>query len=283
MAETAGLVVGVVSIAALFNNCVECFEYLRLGKSFGRDYQTCQLRLDTAKLRITRWGEAVNIHQNASLAAERGGSDRAAKLAFSYVEQIHHLIQGVQRSAKRYQLVDPSRDVSLATSTDMTVIGSDVHNRATEISERRQRSASNRDKLTWALYEGKEFNQMIVQIMDLVDDLEKVFPVESACQQLVQLEVEEFDDEISLATLQQGAKSTDKVLYNAAAQRRLLISGSNTAGAIQAEADADVQVGNQFTTDLLAQGLYPTDKTRNKSGDISAGGKSKVQIGNRFG
>jgi hypothetical protein len=283
MAETAGLVVGVVSIAALFNNCVECFEYLRLGKSFGRDYQTCQLRLDTAKLRITRWGEAVNIHQNAPLAAERGGSDRAAKLAFSYVEQIHHLIQGVQRSAERYQLVDPSRDVSLATSTDMTVIGSDVHNRATEISERRQRSASNRDKLTWALYEGKEFNQMIVQIMDLVDDLEKVFPVESACQQLVQLEVEEFDDEISLATLQQGAKSTDKVLYNAAAQRRLLISGSNTAGAIQAEADADVQVGNQFTTDLLAQGLYPTDKTRNKSGDISAGGKSKVQIGNRFG
>jgi hypothetical protein len=63
MAE-AGLVIGAVSFAGLFTNCVDCFEYVQLGRSFGRDYQRALLRLDIVKLRLSRWTDAVNESQN---------------------------------------------------------------------------------------------------------------------------------------------------------------------------------------------------------------------------
>jgi hypothetical protein len=37
MAETAGLVVGVVALAGLFNNTVKCFKFVWLGCAFGKE------------------------------------------------------------------------------------------------------------------------------------------------------------------------------------------------------------------------------------------------------
>lgn len=39
MAEVFGIVSGALSVAALFKNCVDCFEYIQLGRNFGRDYR----------------------------------------------------------------------------------------------------------------------------------------------------------------------------------------------------------------------------------------------------
>lgn len=64
MAEPFSIVAGALSVAALFNNCVDCFEYIQLGRSFGHDYERCQLRLDIAKTRLGRWGEAVKINDD---------------------------------------------------------------------------------------------------------------------------------------------------------------------------------------------------------------------------
>jgi hypothetical protein len=61
MAEPFGIVAGAVGIAATFKACVDCFEYIQLGRHFGRDYQTDLLSLNCARLRLTRWGQAVNI------------------------------------------------------------------------------------------------------------------------------------------------------------------------------------------------------------------------------
>lgn len=38
MAEAAGLVVGVVGLASLFNNTVEWFEFIQLGRAFGKNF-----------------------------------------------------------------------------------------------------------------------------------------------------------------------------------------------------------------------------------------------------
>jgi hypothetical protein len=53
MAETAGLV-GVMAHAGLFNNTVECFEFVQLGRTLGKDLQTNQLKLNNARLRLPR-------------------------------------------------------------------------------------------------------------------------------------------------------------------------------------------------------------------------------------
>src|SRR3954452_10528420 len=64
MAEAAGLVVGAVSVAGLFTNCVDCFEYVQMGRNFGKNYQRSLLRVDVVKLRLSRWAEVVNNSSN---------------------------------------------------------------------------------------------------------------------------------------------------------------------------------------------------------------------------
>lgn len=54
MAEAAGLAASVIALAGLFNNTVECFEFIQLGRNFGKNFQTSQLKLDNARLRLSR-------------------------------------------------------------------------------------------------------------------------------------------------------------------------------------------------------------------------------------
>ena len=64
MAEAASLVVGIVALAGLFNNTVECFEFAQLSRAFRKDFQTSQLKLDNARLRLSRWGKSLSLEDN---------------------------------------------------------------------------------------------------------------------------------------------------------------------------------------------------------------------------
>ena len=59
--EPVGLGIGIAGLAGAFTACVDCFEYIQLGRQFGHDYGKCLLKLDVAKLRISRWGVAMGL------------------------------------------------------------------------------------------------------------------------------------------------------------------------------------------------------------------------------
>ena len=59
MAETAGLVIGAVSLASLFTDCVDCFNYIRIGQALEDDFPIYQTELDVLQLRFSRWAQAV--------------------------------------------------------------------------------------------------------------------------------------------------------------------------------------------------------------------------------
>ena len=67
MAEPFGIAAGAIGIASAFTACVDCFENVQLGRHFGRDFQTSQLALNCARLRLTRWGESADIYNNPKL------------------------------------------------------------------------------------------------------------------------------------------------------------------------------------------------------------------------
>jgi len=64
MPEAAGFVVGIVALAGLFNNTVECFEFVQLSRTFRRDFQTSQLKLDSARLCLSRWGKSLDLDED---------------------------------------------------------------------------------------------------------------------------------------------------------------------------------------------------------------------------
>ena len=59
--EAVGFTVGVVGLVGTFTACVDCFDYVRIGRRLGRDYETSVIKLDLIRLRFTRWGEAAGF------------------------------------------------------------------------------------------------------------------------------------------------------------------------------------------------------------------------------
>lgn len=52
--EPASLAIGIASLAGIFNDAVQCFEYVQLDRNFGTNFQTSLLKMDYARLRLLR-------------------------------------------------------------------------------------------------------------------------------------------------------------------------------------------------------------------------------------
>jgi Prion-inhibition and propagation len=61
--EPVGSTVGVAGLVGTFTPCFDCFDHIRIGRSLGADHQTAMVKLDLARLRLTRWGRSVGIVQ----------------------------------------------------------------------------------------------------------------------------------------------------------------------------------------------------------------------------
>jgi len=86
--ESVGFAIGVAGLAGVFTACVDCFEYVQLGRQFGQDYEKCLLKLDAAKVGMSRWGAAMGLGPDPYLKQQISASDNEIRLAQSLLEQI---------------------------------------------------------------------------------------------------------------------------------------------------------------------------------------------------
>lgn len=286
MAEIFGTVASALSVAALFNNCVDCFEYIQLGRHFGKDFERCQLKIDIAKTRLSRWGQAVNINDPLKEPQFDTASpdDPAAQQVKSILEEIALLFRSIQKTSERYKLKAKQEDLVCFQDGDMSSVGQNVHGQLETITRQRQKRTGIFKKAAWALYDGKHFEKLIGEIILFVGELEELYPLESAIQSLVIEEVGQVNDEPSLLALQEAAVDTDTVFSDAVSQKVLEIAGRNYAREIKSIDTAKVLVGNQWSEAALSGGTGGlSDRTDNAADSVAASGKSAVQIGNRYG
>jgi hypothetical protein len=282
MAEIFGTVAGALSVAALFNNCVDCFEYIQLGRHFGRDFEHCQLKLDIAKIRLSRWGEAVAIHEDPRFATN-APDDRDGRQAKAILEEIGLLFQTVQKSSKRYEINASEDDLLRFEDNDMQPMVQRLHSRLGHVARQRQKRTGLLNKAVWALYDNRNFDKLVEQVTGFVDDLEKLFPVDTTCRRLVELEIEEVYDEPSLLALQGAATGTDGVLSEAVSKRIEGIAVRIYAKDIKSEDMAKVRVGNEWSEGVLTRGTAIADQTASRVDFVAARGQSAVHIGHQYG
>lgn len=278
MAEIFGVVAGALSVAALFNNVVDCFEYIQLGRNFGADYQTCQLRLDIAWLRLSRWGAAVDINNNARFA-DIEPADKEARLAKRTLEQILNHFDRASGESSTFKLAARPDDLALfdpASNTDQTVVA--LRNSMRELARKRQKRTSLSKKISWALYEQKYLTRLIDDIQKLLGDLESIFPKQEAYKRMVEVEVEEIGDRPRLQVLSEAAQ--DDTLLREAAHKKLQILGGNTIDKASVADNANVRVGNKYMTQGVT--VYTTPAA-NRIGQLDAKGKSNVHVGDSYG
>ncbi|KAI8938669.1 hypothetical protein NX059_004536 [Plenodomus lindquistii] len=234
MAEAAGLVVGVVALSGLFNNTVQCFEYIQLGRAFGKDYQTSQLKLDSARLRLSRWGKSLNLDaddlKNSTSLEEQFKSNADVDHAQNLLGQIQDLFADAEGISTKYKsranpgdnnlaIYDPKKDLE----PPIVKLHEQMHNLALA----RQNETGRRQKAKWALYQQKSFARLIEDVTELVDNLVDLFPAAQPAQiELCEQEVATFDDNESLALLKEISATQDRQLEDAIA------NAANKSGAI---------------------------------------------------
>lgn len=244
MTEVAGLAVGVVALASLFNNTIECFEFVQLGRTFGKNYQTSQLKLDNARLRLSRWGKSLGLDDNIQEMVSLEGrfvSQSLVKHAEALLGQIIELFAEAEGVSHKYKSRVKSDDNGLVYNpqTDLEPAMAELHQRMRQLAIDRQNRSSLRQKAKWALYQEKQFRRLIEDITELLDDLVELFPASQQSQRdLCDLEVSNIGETKATSALREIAADQDKLLEEAftratnAAEtsHHIVFSGNNNTG-----------------------------------------------------
>ena len=175
--EPVGFAIGVAGLTGAFTACVDCFEYIQLGRQFGQDYGKCLLKLDTAKVRISRWGAAMGLGPEPYLKHKISASDEEIRLAQRLLEQILDSFKDAERISERFKKHTSTQN---AGSNELSVYHADsdlssdfqrLHFTMRELASQRQKKASVRTKAAWALYEKKRFDRMIGDVTGFTSEL----------------------------------------------------------------------------------------------------------------
>jgi hypothetical protein len=280
MAEAFGIVAGALSIAGLFKTCVDCFEYVHIGRNFGRDYQTSQIKLDIANVRLTRWGKAVNIYEDPKLG-DPNASDDHIQATKHTLAQILTLFAATEKMSKGFKLGAKPSDLAVCDpSTDMEPMLLSLHNKMRDLAIRRQKGTSSKEKIVWALYKSKQFERLVEDITELVEGLENLFPAEESRRRLVTLEVEEIQDESSLVVLKEVANGVDTLLQEAANTAVVNLAGGHSYRNMTAMDDARVRHGDEYADNALVQGFKGSSHSYD---GVTARGNARVHSGNKYG
>ncbi|KAH7357338.1 prion-inhibition and propagation-domain-containing protein [Pyrenochaeta sp. MPI-SDFR-AT-0127] len=221
--EAGSLAIGIVALAGLFNNALDCFEYVQLGRGFSTNFQTSLLKLDNARLRLSRWGESVGLTgelENTQSQQVVAVATEDTPKAEEVLGQILELFANAEGISMKYKIRADENDSHLSVldpNTNMDTSGQTLHKKMRDLAIRRQNKTFLRQKVKWALYEEKHFKRLIEDITDLVNDLVQLFPaVQQEQRRLCGVEVSEIGTaHSSLPILKDIAASQDKDLENA--------------------------------------------------------------------
>ncbi|KAI9854174.1 MAG: hypothetical protein M1813_001344 [Trichoglossum hirsutum] len=273
MAEPFGIAAGAISIAAAFTACVDCFGYVQLGRRFGRDFQTDLLALNCARLRLTRWGQAVNIYEDPNLGRP-DAKPAGIQTAKDTLLQILVLFANTEKISKKYKLnAKAEDDLSILEPDNMDPAVMVINNKMRELAIRRQRGSSVLKTASWALYHRSELKELIVDITSLINNIETLFPVPQSQVALVREETAQIEDEKSLNLVESAAQDVDSLLQTAAKEA---ITGHQYLNVV---IKGKAQTGDAFSSDWKGK-VIGASHTYDA---VKVDKEGKAMIGNKYG
>ncbi|KAF1954892.1 hypothetical protein CC80DRAFT_475619 [Byssothecium circinans] len=220
--EVGGFVVGVVGLASLFNNVLDSFEYVHIAKSFGSSFQTQVLKLDNARLRLSRWGEALGLSgscvDNATALPSNIWSEEDKSKAEENLGQILESFNKAWNISKEYREIDANgcQEHEERRDPDLMMTLS-LREKMLDLSRKRQNGALLVKKIKFALYDEKQLKGLVDDITSLTNALVELFPAQKPKQSvLAAREVSDFSE--PFRALSTAATGQDEPLVSALAR-----------------------------------------------------------------
>ena len=184
MAEAAGLA---FAILGAFHNAMQCFDYIQLAGDFDQDYQTATLKLDVARLRLSRWGVSVGldrVDQTTETLPGAAGSLSEHEKAKNLLEQIVYLFNHAESQSATLKSPKDERNTGAYDATqDLDQAAASLHQKLERLSLKRFKPSNVLKKAKWALYKEKYLNRLIQDTTELIDGLIDLFPAAQPEQQ----------------------------------------------------------------------------------------------------
>jgi Prion-inhibition and propagation len=202
--EFAGFVFGVAGLLGTFTACVDCFDFVRVGRSLGPDYQTAVIKLDVVRLRFTRWGAAAGIAQGdestatVQLKSRLASPDEDFETIKRLLGEILRLFQESEKTSKKLALKDPAAETRADGIEDKTI--HNLHEAMRNLALRRQKRSTLSQKMSWALHRKRDLNNLIEDLTELVSLLVELAPMKPQ-QELCRTELAEIDTDQNVAVL----------------------------------------------------------------------------------
>jgi len=273
MVEPFGIISGAIGIASAFTACVDCFEYVQFSRHFGRDFQTSQLALSCARLRLTRWGESVNIYNDPTLG-KQDATATEIQFAKNVLLQIIVLFADTESISKKYKLTAKAgEDLSAYSTSDMDPKMVVLDNKMKSLAIQRQKKSQFLNLASWALYHRSTLKDLLEQIVLLLDEIEKLIPTTQAQITLVQQEAAEIGDKQSLELTEDVATGVDNLLQKTVKE---VIAGHQYSNiGIKGHA----HTGDTYSNDWSGGAIGVSHKYNGV--EVEEGGKAL--IGNKYG
>lgn len=166
MAEGAGLVIGAVSLASLFDSVINNFDRVQVAREFDETYRRYLLQLEVLRLRLHRWHSAVNkLAEVDKAAVEQANGD----LAKRHLSDIQSLFDKERKLSKSYQ-ADKSGEEEATREKDWLVKSlrglSRKHKGSTTL-------VSFKGRARWGIRGKNEFERLVADISTQVSNLEQ--------------------------------------------------------------------------------------------------------------
>ncbi|KAL8719056.1 MAG: hypothetical protein Q9225_003890 [Loekoesia sp. 1 TL-2023] len=181
MAEVVGLIIGGVSITGLFTTCVNCFEYVQLGRQFGDRYGRCLLEIDVLKLRLSRRGTVMNQFQPVSNQDEVEAVKRL-------LNDIIHLFARAEDIATAFESQNTGRKLLVYNETaDLDARYTTMHQCMKRLALQRQNRTGFIKKAKWALYKHGDFEYLVEHVTKHIESLEALYSSVGQLQQQLRI------------------------------------------------------------------------------------------------
>lgn len=162
--EPAGLTVGILGLAGLFNTCLDVLEKVDSWKGFGSESRSMSAQFKAHKIRLEKWGQAVGIEQGRL-------SDEHDRLLDDprILSTVQELLSAIKDICGYDDNTFPTND--LGYSMTINKQKSRCHARPQNPHE------SKRLKLSWALRDKAKRIAQVEQISLLVQNLHGLVPI----------------------------------------------------------------------------------------------------------
>lgn len=271
MTDPLSVTFAVAGIPGILTSFVDCFDYIQLGRKFGRDYEDSILKLELERLRLSRWGEKVHINladpNYMQIQLELNSCSDTGR-AREILTLVLDLFRDCEKVANRYRV----KKIAVLAPTSSVARDEPVsfYQRARGLSmKQRQRGTSILKKTIWVLYDQKYLKELLKELGEMIEKLEEMFPAkgeESYSGMKPDREESNNKDHERLEISKQNCGSSDNDVSKP--------SKGHEYYNMKVEGNAQVYHGDLLT---------PGDSSRGRShlyNNFVIGGNAKVRLGN---